>query len=336
MTARRDLIQKQPLRVGLIGTGFVAKFRADAFASDPRSEVCAIAGHRLDKAQEFAREHTISTVLDSEQALAQHPTVDLVVVCNINCDHGAAVRMALEAGKAVVVEYPLSLSVEDAAELIELAHQRHLFLHVEHIELLGGLHQAMTEHLPKVGTPRYARYCTAVPQNPAPQKWTYHADRFGFPLMGALSRVHRLTNLFGRVRRVSSQLQYDGLTTEDDRTFKNCRCITHLEFHTGLMAEVLYAKGEQTWRSQRWMEVEGDRGTLIFDKDQGRLLAEGGETEITVGSRRGLFAKDTTYVLDALYDGKPLYVAPEDSLYALQVAAAAAESARTGKTIEVA
>ena len=83
------------------------------------------------------------------------------------------------------------------------------------------------------------------------------------------------------------------------------------------------------------MEVEGDRGALIFDKDQGRLISEAGETEIAMGSRRGLFAKDTAYVLDALYDGKPLYVTPEDSLYALQVAEAAAESARVSKTLEV-
>jgi len=39
--------------------------------------------------------------------------------------------------------------------------------------------------------------------------------------------------------------------------------------------------------------------------------------------------------LDALLEGKPLYVTPQESLYALQVAAAAEESAHTGKTVRV-
>ena len=53
------------------------------------------------------------------------------------------------------------------------------------------------------------------------------------------------------------------------------------------------------------------KGTLI--RDQERI-------PITVASRRGLFAKDTEMVLDYLYLSKPLYLQPEASLYALQVA----------------
>ncbi|MDB9528796.1 Gfo/Idh/MocA family oxidoreductase [Oscillatoria sp. CS-180] len=331
-----DQDQKQPLGIGLIGTGFVAKLRADAFTNDSRSQVVAVTGHSPEKVQTFAQAHAIETVSPNEQALVQRSDVDLVVVCHVNRDHGAAVRKALEAGKSVVVEYPLSLSPKEAGELIELAQQKQVLLHVEHIELLGGLHQAMVEHLPKVGTPHYVRYCTAVPQNPVPEKWTYHTELFGFPLSGALSRIHRLTNLFGAVRWVASQIQYDNAAVPpQNRYFKQCRCVAQLRFQSGLMAEVLYAKGEQTWRSQRWMDVEGDHGALVFEGNQGKLISADGETAIEVGSRRGLFAKDTAYVLDALWEGRPLYVTPNESLYALQVAAAAAESAATGRIVEL-
>lgn len=333
VTSGQEYTKERSLQLGLVGTGFVAKVRAEAIAADGRATIAAVAGHHPDKAQAFAETHGIAHPSASWEALVQRPELDGVIVCNINCDHAPVVRAALAAGKFVVVEYPLALSDTEAAALIELAQQRGRLLHVEHIELLGGLHQAMLAHLPNIGTPRYVRYCTAVPQRPAPQKWTYHADLFGFPLMGALSRLHRLTNLFGAVDSVTSQLQYAPADTAGH--FSQCRCVAQLQFHSGVVAEVLYAKGEQTWRSQRWMEVEGDRGALMFDGDRGTLLTAEGETAIEVGSRRGLFAQDTAAVLDALLEGQPLYVTPQESLYALQVAAAAAEAARTGKTVAV-
>jgi biliverdin reductase len=326
----------RPLQVGVIGTGFAAKVRVEAFQADERAQVRAVWGHHPDTVHAFAQTYAIATVCPSWQALVQRPDIDLVVVCSVNGAHESAVRAALEAGKSVVVEYPLALNPVAASELIALAEHTGKLLHVEHIELLGGLHQAMLTHLSKVGIPRYVRYSTAVPQTPAPQKWTYQPHLFGFPLTGALSRLHRLTNVFGAVDWVSCQLQYDdGSLASPTDYVKQVRCVAHLRFRSGLIAEVLYAKGEHTWRSQRWMEIEGDRGALIFDGDAGTWLSAAGATPITLGSRRGLFAQDTTYVLDALLDGKPLYVTPQASLYALQVAAAAEESARLGRSVSV-
>ena len=67
------------------------------------------------------------------------------------------------------------------------------------------------------------------------------------------------------------------------------------------------------------------------------LKIEKGKTEettkIDIGSRRGLFAKDTGMVLDHLHTGAPLYVSPNESLYALKVADAARRSAQTKETI---
>ncbi|MGF1458159.1 MAG: Gfo/Idh/MocA family protein [Leptolyngbyaceae cyanobacterium] len=330
-----DLKQQRSLRFGLVGPGFVGRVRAEAIAADPRGEMVAVAGHRVESATAFAAQHGIPSVCPDWETLIQRSDIDGVIVCNINCDHDQVVRAALEANKAVIVEYPLSLSVVAASQLITLARGREQFLHIEHIELFGGLHQALLANLSAIGLPHYVRYCTAVPQRPAPQKWTYRRDAFGFPLAGALSRLHRLTNLFGAVDWVACQIEYVNTLTKDDDCFANCRCLAQLRFCSGVMAEVVYAKGETTWQPQRSMVVEGDRGALVFEGDQGQLLSAEGNKPITVGSRRGLFAKDTAAVLDALCDGKPLYVTPEESLYALQVAAAAEVSARTGQTVPV-
>ncbi|HTL88550.1 MAG TPA: Gfo/Idh/MocA family oxidoreductase, partial [Leptolyngbya sp.] len=202
----------------------------------------------------------------------------------------------------------------------------------EHIELLGGVHQAFIRSLPHIGTPFYARYTTITPQHPAPAKWTYDQALFGFPLVGALSRLHRLIHAFGQVECVNCQTRYWNL--EHDR-YAGCLSKAQLQFKQGMSADVIYGKGEALWTAERKLEAQGDRGALIFEGEQGALIDSNGASTIEVGARRGLFTKDTSAVLDYLLDGTPLYVQPEESLYTLKVAIAAQRSAEQNQTITI-
>ena len=317
-----------PIRAGLVGTGFAAKLRAEALQSDSRSRLVAVSGHTPEKTLEFARNHE-AIALDSWQQLVEHPDLDLVIICTINRDHGAIAQAALEAGKHVVVEYPLSLDPVEAESLIALAEAQGKLLHVEHIELLGGLHQALRQALPEIGNPFYARYITIMPQHPAPKRWTYHPEQFGFPFSGALSRIQRFTDLFGDVTTVSCQSRF----WEAADYYRACLCTTQLRFTNNLIAEVTYGKGEVFWQGLRDFEVHGEQGTLVFEGDQGSLIRGEERIPIEVGGRRGLFGKDTGMVLDYLVEGKPLYVSAAASLYALKVADAARQSADMGEAI---
>lgn len=322
-----------PIKTGLVGTGYAAKARAETLQADRRTQLVAVAGHTPESTRSFCQ--TFATeAMDNWQALIERTDLDLIIISTVNRDHGAIARAALTAGKHVVVEYPLALDVQEAEELIALAKSGEWLLHVEHIELLGGVHQALVQNLPAIGAPFYARYATLNPQNPAPQKWTYQPELFGFPLVGALSRLHRLTDLFGSVTSVYCQSRYWN-SPGNASSYTTCICTAQLRFRSGLMAEVSYGKGEALWHPTRIFEVQGERGALVFDGDQGSLIQTGGSQPIEVGGRRGLFAKDTAQVLDYLTEGKPLYVKPEDSLYSLKVADAARRSAETGRTIEL-
>ena len=325
-------LQARPLQVGLIGTGYAAKLRSQALQTEPRATLVAVAGHTLETTQAFSQTYGAEPIA-SWQKLVQQPSLDLVMIATVNRDHGAIVRAALEAGKHVIVEYPLALDVAEAVELIALSKSQDKLLHVEHIELLGNMHQALKASLPAVGKPFYARYATIKPEQPAPQRWTYHPELFGFPLIGALSRLHRLVDLFGNVATVSCQTQYGDRNEASDPHYTSCYCAAQLRFESGLLAEVVYAKGEAVWQAERKMEVHGDKGALIFDGNQGMLVQADGSQSIALGSRQGLFAKDTAMVLDYLMDGVPLYVTPEASLSTLTVAEAARRSAETGQTI---
>lgn len=317
-----------PIRVGIVGTGYAAQRRAEAFQADERSRLMAVSGHTPEKTQEFAKSYDAS-VIDAWTDLVVHPEVDLVVICTVNLDHGMIARAALNAGKHVVVEYPLSLDPKEAEWLIALAKAKGKLLHVEHIELLGGLHQALRQWLPKIGNSFYARYVTINPTHPAPKRWTYQPELFGFPLTAALSRIHRFTDLFGKVASVNCQSRF----WYDAEYFTACLCTAQLRFANGLVGDVTYGKGETFWQPLRSFEVHGDQGTLLFEGDRGVLIRGEERTPIEVAGRRGLFGKDTAMVLDYLVEGKPLYISPEESYYALQIADAARQSASVGKTV---
>jgi biliverdin reductase len=320
--------------VGMVGTGFVARLRAAALAADGRGRLVAVAGHRWDETEAFAQTHEALAVPDWPSLVAR-PDLDLIVVCHINRDHGAVVRAALEAGRHVVVEYPLALHWQEAQDLVDLARRQQRILHVEHIELLGGSHQALKANLSAIGTPHLARYVTLSPQRPAPQRWTYSPDLFGFPLVGALSRVHRLVDAFGPVAQVSGQNQSLGWAEGLDGPgrYRTALCAAQITFQSGVQGELLYGKGEAVWQSVRRLEVIGSEGHLVMEGDEGQVITAEGATPMTIGSRRGLFAADTRAVLDHLCQGTPLYLTPEASLYSLRVANAIAAAAQTGQTV---
>ena len=79
--------------------------------------------------------------------------IDAIAVCTISRDHADRTRAILEAGKHAIVEYPLAFDPAEARALLDLARSRDLLLHVEHIELLGGLHRAARENIADIGAP---------------------------------------------------------------------------------------------------------------------------------------------------------------------------------------
>ena len=192
----------RPLKIGIVGTGFAAQRRAESLQADDRAQLLYVSGNSPESIANFSQKYQISA-LDSALSLASHPDLDLIVIANVNQAHASIARTALKSGKHVIVEYPLAFHPAAAAELITLAETENKLLHVEHIELLGGLHQTQQQYLDSLGNIHLARYTTIAPGRPAPRRWTFHRDLFGFPLIAALSRIHRFTNLFGEVESVS-------------------------------------------------------------------------------------------------------------------------------------
>ena len=324
--------EDKTIRVGLVGTGYAASKRAEAFGADEQWQLTLVTGNNTEQIKTFCQTYSTKAI-PTWQQLVNSEEIDLVTICTINRDHSTIARAALEAGKHVVIEYPLALEADEGQNLVNLAQNHGKLLHVEHIELLGGVHQTIRQHLPTIGKVFYARYITITPKHPAPHRWTYNYDLYGFPLTAALSRIHRLTNLFGEVANVGCQTRFWDLP--DSAYYTACLCNAQLRFNNGLIAEIVYGKGDKFWQGCRTFELHGEQGSIIFEGQKGMLIKGTEKIPLEVSIRRGSFSQDTRMVLDYLLNNKPLYVEPEASVYALKVANAACLSAQTGKPVDI-
>lgn len=114
------VVAPAPLRVGIVGTGFMARVHAQAVRADG-GLVTAVAGRTADRAAAAAPGLHATRVAGSVAELVADPDVDVVDVCTPNHLHREIAEQALRAGKHVVCEKPLALSPGDAADLTRLA-----------------------------------------------------------------------------------------------------------------------------------------------------------------------------------------------------------------------
>jgi D-xylose 1-dehydrogenase (NADP+, D-xylono-1,5-lactone-forming) len=101
------------LRWGLLSTARINARLIPAIRAGARSELTAVASRTLDRAQAYAAEWTIPRALGSYEALLNDPAIDIVYIPLPNSLHVVWTVRALEAGKHVLCEKPLALSVED-------------------------------------------------------------------------------------------------------------------------------------------------------------------------------------------------------------------------------
>ena len=78
--------------------------------------------------------------------------------------------------------------------------------------------------------------------------------------------------------------------------YKACLCNAQLRFANGFVAEAVYGKGENYWQSANIFTIYGAEGTLVSTPESGQLIQAENRRTIKVGTRRGLFAKDTDMV----------------------------------------
>ena len=104
------------LRVAILGAGFMGSTHARAFHARSDVTVATIYAHSDRRAGPLADEVGASWTDDLARAVTD-PSIDAVSICLPTPDHRFATEVALDAGKHVLLEKPIALTVEDAAAL---------------------------------------------------------------------------------------------------------------------------------------------------------------------------------------------------------------------------
>ena len=120
--------QNENLRVGIIGTGWIAEKAAITLAGLTMCEAYAVGSRSQEKADEFARKWNVKKAYGSYAELMADPDVDLVYVGTPHSHHYDVTREALLAGKPCLVEKAFMANRREAKEIIDLAHEQKVFL----------------------------------------------------------------------------------------------------------------------------------------------------------------------------------------------------------------
>jgi myo-inositol 2-dehydrogenase/D-chiro-inositol 1-dehydrogenase len=107
--------------VGIVGTGFMARVHHSCLARNPDAAVLAVASPTPGRAEVFAREHGVPAAFADYRDLLALADVDLVFVATPNATHAEIAIDAARAGKHVVVEKPMCLSLVEADRMLEAA-----------------------------------------------------------------------------------------------------------------------------------------------------------------------------------------------------------------------
>lgn len=141
------------MKLAVIGSGMIVPTALEALRQVHTIEVSAIyvRPHSEERGRLLARQFGIPAVFTDYQQLLEQPQIDFVYIALANVAHYEYARQALLAGKHVIVEKPITATLEEARQLASLALERHLFLFEAVTTLHNSNMDAIVEQLPRIG-----------------------------------------------------------------------------------------------------------------------------------------------------------------------------------------
>jgi len=113
------LPSSKPIKVAVVGTGSSARDHVTAF-QEAGVEVLGVAGTNPERRKRFAERHGIAINVEDYRELLQMDDVDALAICVPNHLHAPAAIEAMRAGKHVLVEKPMALNGDEAAEMVRV------------------------------------------------------------------------------------------------------------------------------------------------------------------------------------------------------------------------
>ena len=145
------------IRTAVIGVGYLGQFHAEKYAGLPNVELVGVVDPDRSRAEQIAQKLATHFFTDASQLLGKVDAVSIVAPTVLH--HGLA-KQFLEAGVHVLLEKPVTVTLEQADELISLAERKRVILQVGHIERFNP---AITVIKPLLKAPRYVQAERSAP-----------------------------------------------------------------------------------------------------------------------------------------------------------------------------
>ncbi len=318
------------MRIGLLGAGGIGRVHARQYAR--RGNVELFIHDRVPAHAAALAESSGGTPVDSfEDVLTK---VDAVDVCLPTPLHREVGLRALAAGRAVLMEKPITRTFEEGLELVETAERAGVPLMTAQVvrffpDFARG--HALVES-GAVGNPAAARVRRGGKAPQGTEGWFQNLEMSGGVLLDlAIHDFDWLRWTLGEVSHLYSRSV--GLQDGHGPDY----ALTTLTFDSGAVAHV-----ESTWMDptgfRTTFEIAGSGGLISHDSRNNAFLRTA--TENGVVTDGGLVPEDDPYYREidgfvtALENGTPVPVPGREGLAALAISLAAIESATTGRVVK--
>ena len=134
------------VRTAVVGVGHQGKWHAEKFAALEDSDLVAVVDSDADRCGSLAEELNVKAITDFKDLIGE---VDAVSIASPTRSHFDIASTLLENGIHVLVEKPITTTLEEAEALVELAESRGLVLQVGHLERFNPAIMALGEYLRK-------------------------------------------------------------------------------------------------------------------------------------------------------------------------------------------
>jgi 1,5-anhydro-D-fructose reductase (1,5-anhydro-D-mannitol-forming) len=325
---------------GLIGASDIARTRmVEAIRAQPDSQVVAVMSSQLERAQRYAADTNIPHAYDSLDAILSDPAVDVVYISTTNELHAQQTLAAARAGKHVLCEKPLALSLDDARAMVAACQAAGVALGTNHHLRNAVTHRTLRRLIAAgaIGTPLAARVFHAVFLPPRLQGWRINKPEAGGGVILDIT-VHDADTLRfvldDEVVEVAALATQQGLGTGVEDAVMGV-----MRFQSGLLAQ--FHDAFTIKHALTGLEVHGADGSLIGEHvmtqepENGRIFLRrnGAVEEIDIGERENLYIRAVRNFNQAARGMGQPSATGEDGVRSLAIGLASQEAARTGRHV---
>jgi myo-inositol 2-dehydrogenase/D-chiro-inositol 1-dehydrogenase len=325
----------EPLRVGVVGAGLIAGCHVRAYGRADDVAVVAVADPRRSKAEQLAGSVGAAPCTDLEEVLAHEP--DVISVCTPPASHAELTVRAVEAGRHVLCEKPVALSLADAQRIQDAADATDRVVMIGHVSRFEPDHRAAQELVAsgQIGEVAMMTHSmtTSLP-GWSEGGWLARPEESGGPLLDL--SAHSFDYLAWVAGSPAVRVH---AVAADSAAGPSTYGVATVRFANGAMGQV-----ETSWAHppdrgfKAVVEIVGTKGRISWDYDSingGAIyLTDGGVTWLDPLGERG-YTREVAAFLDAVRTGAPSPVPVADGVAATRTALAALHSVRTGEPVDL-